>query len=246
MSDVKPTKSSGLSFDNQRLDKKALIANFQQKGRVHIPDFLSTESAAKIHEVLTRQVEWNLAWNKNGVHQDLSYTAVLGWTKAQRDALQDAIHTQAENGFQYHYAAIPIYDIVLNKTMPGHFFNELYEFFNSDELIDFAREISGNAAIRFADMQATRYSAEHFLTEHDDDVHGKNRLAAYVLNLTPNWRNDWGGALVFSEAENAVGEVFFPKFNALNIFTVPQKHAVSLVAPFVRAKRYSITGWFRY
>jgi Rps23 Pro-64 3,4-dihydroxylase Tpa1-like proline 4-hydroxylase len=31
----------------------------------------------------------------------------------------------------------------------------------------------------------------------------------------------------------------------MNIFRVPQLHAVSYVAPFARADRYSITGWLR-
>jgi SM-20-related protein len=33
--------------------------------------------------------------------------------------------------------------------------------------------------------------------------------------------------------------------SAGNVFTIPQRHAVSLVAPFARADRFSVTGWFR-
>ena len=36
-----------------------------------------------------------------------------------------------------------------------------------------------------------------FLTVHDDETGGRKRLVAYVLNLTPIWRPDWGGALNF-------------------------------------------------
>jgi Rps23 Pro-64 3,4-dihydroxylase Tpa1-like proline 4-hydroxylase len=31
-------------------------------------------------------------------------------------------------------------------------------------------------------------------------VAGKNRVAAYVLNLTPRWRVEWGGLLMFHDA----------------------------------------------
>lgn len=235
-----------LSFNSQRLDLSDLVDSYKQFGRIQITDFLDIRSANKISQTLIDQPEWNLAWNDQGKHTDLSYTGVMGWTSEQRDILSEKIHTQAENEFQYCYSAIPIFDIYQNKLMPGHFFNDIYEFFNSAKLIAFIREITGHESIAFADMQATRFSKGHFLTEHDDDVGGKNRLAAYVLNLTPEWRNDWGGALVFPKDKALDHDIFFPKFNALNIFSVPQKHFVSFVTPFAGANRYSITGWFRY
>src|SRR5690606_24819670 len=99
--------------------------------------------------------------------------------------------------------------------------------------------------IAFADSQATRFSAGHFLTTHDDDVAGKQRRAAYVLNLTPHWRTDWGGVLQFIDADGHVTAGLAPKFNALNLFRVPQQHAVSFVTPSAPSSRYSITGWLR-
>ena len=68
---------------------------------------------------------------------------------------------------------------------------------------------------------------------------------AYVLNMTPQWRWDWGGALLFSDRPGHVSEGYLPAFNALNIFAVPQPHLVEFVSPFAGAQRYSITGWFR-
>ncbi len=54
-----------------------------------------------------------------------------------------------------------------------------------------------------------------------------------------------GGVLLFQdEARNVTGG-FPPRFNALNIFRVPQWHSVSQVASFVTAHRYAITGWVR-
>lgn len=246
MSDLKPKADHDLSFNINNLDTDKLVKVFAECGRVHIPNFLNAETAVRIHQFLINQTEWNLTWNNNGKHQDLSYTAVMGWTEAQKNALLEVIHTQAQRGFQYYYSAIPIYDIYLKKLMPGHFFNEIYEFLNQPQLVDFARKVTSSSSICFADMQATRYSSGHFLNEHDDNVEGKNRVAAYVLNFTPVWRNEWGGALVFPNNEQALGDIFFPTFNAINIFAVPQKHSVSFVAPFAAASRYSITGWFRY
>ena len=92
---------------------------------------------------------------------------------------------------------------------------------------------------------ATAYGPGHFLTAHDDEVAGKKRHAAYVYNLTPTWRIDWGGLLLFHGADGHVARGFTPSFNALNLFAVPQPHSVSMVAPFAANRRYSVTGWLR-
>ncbi|RBP51103.1 2OG-Fe(II) oxygenase [Arenicella xantha] len=217
---------------------------YQRSSRVQIVDFLESESAQHIYDALKSQTQWNLAWNLDGQHQDMDYTAVQNWTQKQREQLDELIYAQASDSFQYRYASVPIYDIYQQNLLPGHFFNSIYEFFNSDELLTLARQVTGFEQIDFADVQATRYSKGHFLTEHDDNVAGKNRLAAFVLNLTPKWKFDWGGGLVFPD-KNDQAETWFPKFNALNIFTVPQKHAVTVVSPFATEERYALTGWFR-
>jgi Rps23 Pro-64 3,4-dihydroxylase Tpa1-like proline 4-hydroxylase len=107
------------------------------------------------------------------------------------------------------------------------------------------RSVTADPACAYCDAQATRYRAGDFLTAHDDDVDGKHRLYAYVLNLTSSWRADWGGVLAFYNAEGHVAAGFTPRFNALNLFRVPSTHAVTQVADFVTASRLSITGWIR-
>ena len=105
--------------------------------------------------------------------------------------------------------------------------------------------LTGDPRCAYADAQATRYRPGDFLTAHDDDVAGKKRLYAFVLNFTPAWRPDWGGLLAFHDADGHVSEAYTPTFNALNIFRVPQQHAVTQVASFAGAERLSITGWIR-
>jgi Rps23 Pro-64 3,4-dihydroxylase Tpa1-like proline 4-hydroxylase len=38
---------------------------------------------------------------------------------------------------------------------------------------------------------------------------------------------------------------FIPDFNVLRLFSVPQTHHVSYVAPWAAERRLSITGWLR-
>jgi Rps23 Pro-64 3,4-dihydroxylase Tpa1-like proline 4-hydroxylase len=66
---------------------------------------------------------------------------------------------------------------------------------------------------------------------------------AYSLNMTPNWRPDWGGALQFYDGKSHIEEGYLPTFNALTLFRVPQFHSVTQVAAF-GGSRYSVVGWF--
>ena len=68
--------------------------------------------------------------------------------------------------------------------MPGHFFNEIVEFLNNEDTLNYFREILAAPEITFLDAQITRFKAGHFLNRHNDDVQGKNRVAAFVINLS--------------------------------------------------------------
>jgi len=228
-----------------RPDREDLSDSFHSQGRVHIPHVLTEESAEIVYHCLVEQPEWNLVYNLNGEHVDVSANAVAKWPLKQRQKLSRLIYQQARKGFQYCYKAIPIYDIYHRKLLPEHFFNELFEFLNGEEFLSLARGVTGFTDIGFCDAQATCYEREHFLTAHDDNVKGKGRLAAYVLNLTPTWRTDWGGALQFTDPQDNPIGAFRPSYNALNLFRVPQRHAVEFVTPFAPAPRFAITGWLR-
>ncbi|HSG88857.1 MAG TPA: 2OG-Fe(II) oxygenase family protein [Pseudomonadales bacterium] len=227
------------------LPRAALRAAFAEHGRLHVAEVLTEASAQRIHRTLVAQNTWNLVTRQHGRHLDMDYTAVEAWSRADRDRLAETVRAGARDGFQYLYANVPIYDVWHGRLLPGHFFETLFEFLNGEPFLSLVRDITGADDIAFADGQATRYGPGHFLTRHDDDVAGKARRVAYVLNLTPEWQADWGGILQFIGADGHLDAGYVPAWNALNLFRVPQPHAVSLVAPFARGHRYAITGWLR-
>ena len=93
---------------------------------------------------------------------------------------------------------------------------------SQEATLNMLRKIVGDDAVAMADAQATAYAPGDFLTGHDDGVAGKNRVAAYVLGLTPAWRCEWGGLLLFHGVQGDAAEAWVPHFNTLNIFAVPQ------------------------
>jgi len=122
---------------------------------------------------------------------------------------------------------------------------DLLDLFNTEAFLSFARRLTGDDRIAFSDGQVTRYLPGHFLNRHSDANPRTERLYAYVLNLSPGWRAEWGGLLQFLDEGGEITETFTPSFGALNVFAVPQMHAVSTVAPFAGGPRYSVTGWWR-
>ena len=221
------------------LDQAAIANEFLRLGRVHIPSILTDASAQRLHRCLTEETPWTLVHNKSGVRVDFPYATLEQRTNEFRGAWQ-----RAHSDFTYVYDNHRLSHAGEPYPQKDHYLANLVAFLNSPDFISFVRTITGMPTIAFSDAQATLYRPGDFLTAHDDAASGKNRLAAYVLNLTPDWRADLGGILEFIGADGHVSGGYIPAFNALNIFRVPQVHCVSQVSLFGQL-RYSVAGWFR-
>jgi Rps23 Pro-64 3,4-dihydroxylase Tpa1-like proline 4-hydroxylase len=230
---------------NPELDVAKLAERFRTCGRIHIPDFLAKEGAEAFLRSLKEREDWSLIVNQEDKSFDLDRRAQAALTAGQREALDKAVFAGARYGFQYRYESIRVPDGETERAAMDDPLARFASFLSSPEVVDLLRRITDKPGIAFADAQATAYGPGHFLTAHDDEVAGKKRLAAYVMNLTPSWRVDWGGLLLFHGSDGHVEHGFTPSFNALNIFAVPQPHSVSMVAPFAPYRRYSVTGWLR-
>ena len=137
---------------------------FAEKGRVHIPNFLSEESASTVFECLDSQAAWNLVCQQDGIHQDLNENIGAVWNEEQLALFTKKLHEQASSQFQYLYRTIPIYDIYHKQLMPENFLNEIFKFLNSSAFLDYLRNTLAMPDIEFADAQATCYTSGDFST----------------------------------------------------------------------------------
>ncbi|WP_033920335.1 2OG-Fe(II) oxygenase [Sphingomonas sp. 37zxx] len=230
---------------NPLLDIDALAKHFAQHRRLQIVDFLAPETALAWHMHLRARTDWIQVLNSTERVIELDRAGQAALTDDQRAALENAIHASARHGFQYRYETIRVPDDAGQRVQSGDPLAAFAAWLSQGEARDALRRITGNTAIAFADAQATAYSPGDFLTGHDDQVAGKHRHAAYVLGLTPTWRAEWGGLLLFhGDGANSI-EGFAPTLGTLNLFAVPQMHSVSQVSKAAAYRRYSITGWLR-
>lgn len=234
-----------------RLDSGLRPANyapvFKQYERLHIPGILVPADAAALAGAVAGSTAWrrSIRQSDDGTDLDIPIDEYTALDAAERDALERRAHQTARDAFRYMFDTVRIgQDLDAGRPVEPAL-AAWQAFVNDAPFLDFLRTLTGDDRIVYCDAMATRYLPGHFLTAHDDAAPGKHRLYAYVLNLTARWRADWGGILMFLDEEDHVAEGYTPSFNALNIFRVPQRHAVSMVAPYAGEPRLSITGWVR-
>lgn len=236
---------------NPRLDRPALARRFAERTRVQIRDVLTPGTAREIQSIL-QATRWSLAMrggDSAGTPPQSIANAELatpaGAEKANRLARQ-AHEATARGDYGFRYAHYPIIEALNQGWDPGGPYELLLEYLNAPDFLDLAREVTGIPELVRADGQATLYTAQHYLGRHIDSHVAEGWRVAYVLNLArEDWHPDWGGYLAFLDEEGDILEGFRPRFNALNLFAVPQSHAVTYVPPFAPVGRYAITGWLR-
>ncbi len=223
--------------------RAAIRERLTRTGRTQVEGVLEAADAQALYEA-AGAAEYNVVTRRGAGHVDLPAAWLASLQPGQKQALGQAVQTSAQTDFQYLYDNHPIYDLV-QAGQAAPIWSDLLGFLNGEAFLELMRDVTGEPGIALADSQLTRYRAGHFLTEHDDHAEGKNRFFAYVLNLTPVWRIEWGGLLAFHGADGNVAEAFTPRFNTLNLLKVPSPHSVTQVALSAGGDRISVTGWLR-
>lgn len=234
---------------NPELDRKALAGRFARERRVQIRDVLTDRTAREVRNILSRHTEWGVAWQAghDGPHSILPGRDPQPSQQESAAIGQKVIAAMKGDEYAFVYGHYPILTAYQEKWNEGSPHDLLLEHINAEPFLGLVREVTGIPELVKADAQGTLYRPGNFLACHDDSHVAEGWRLAYVLNMASDedWRPEYGGYLLFYDEEGDVIAGFKPRFNALNIFAVPQRHSVGYVAPFAPVARYAITGWFR-
>jgi Rps23 Pro-64 3,4-dihydroxylase Tpa1-like proline 4-hydroxylase len=227
------------------IDRVAARRRYAADGHVQIMPWLTDDSAAALRAHLIARDDWREVINSGDkvFELDRDNQAKLG--PEDRKRLDAAVDAGARSGFQHRYESIRVSDDPAERASSATALDAFAAFMSSDPVLEVLRGVTRLKDVNFVDAQATSYRRGDFLTAHHDEVAGKNRRAAYVLGLTPEWRAEWGGLLLFHDSEGDTRRGLVPRFNCLNLFAVPQEHSVSQVASYAGGDRLSVTGWLR-
>lgn len=231
---------------NPGLDLAPARERLARTGRAQVANLLHPEDAQALTRALIGLSGWARSIVINGRSADVPAAHFEAQSESEKRRLLQIVWNEAAQGFQFLFDRVRISEMrAAGQTLPA-FLTEADDVLNSDGFLAMARDLTGDPDLIYLDCQATRYLPGHFLNQHDDAREGHGRRFAYVLNLAPRWRSDWGGLLQFLSGENGeVEEAFIPHHNHLSVFRVPQWHAVSAVAPFAPEPRLGLTGWMR-
>lgn len=224
-------------------DVERIAARLATKGRAQIPNILTADVAHRLRAA-AEEVDYAVVTTGDNGHIDLPSIYLDSLDPVRKRTLGGLVQSAATSRFQYLFDNHPIHDMAQTRTAAPAW-RDLVAWLNGDAFLGLMRRLTGDTRIAMADAQLTRFRPGHFLTRHDDHAEGKNRLYAYVLNLTADWDADWGGLLAFHGADGNVEEAFTPRFNTLNLLKTPQLHSVTQVALFAGTHRVSVTGWLR-
>ncbi|HYD24560.1 MAG TPA: 2OG-Fe(II) oxygenase family protein [Croceibacterium sp.] len=225
---------------NPELDIDALAVAYRAHGRIRIQRLLG-EGAPELYHHLEGTEHWIQLVNKQRGAHELPLADWHAPRSRRRTVLEREMYQRARDGFQYSYAALRVPQ--QGESTPDPVLAAIAELMRGPAMVAMLEAVTGIAAPRFTDGQVTSYGQGDFLTGHDDDVVGSRRQAAFVYGLTPQWRLEWGGLLLFHEPGQVEVSGLVPQFNTLDLFSVPRYHSVSQVTRAAPRRRYCVTGW---
>jgi len=227
---------------SEQFDHQRVASAFRASGRVVVEPFLAEDAATALAHDLASRRDWRHILNSRNDVFEIGRSELEALPQEERARIDAAVAETGRGGFQYRYDTIRVPDEAAARAARGDLLDRFALWMSEQAMVELWQAIIG-APVDFADAQATAYHPGDFLPGHDDAVAGKHRRAAYVLGLTPGWRTEWGGLLLFHG--DVRSEAIVPGFNRLTLFSVPQMHSVSYVSPLAGRPRHSITGWLR-
>jgi SM-20-related protein len=193
------------------LDETALARSFAQSGRVQIAPFVEDSQAQALAVSIAARDDWRELINAGERVYEFDRPGQRSLSADTREKLAEMVNAAARTDFQFRFESLRVPDPPEERRSHDDLLHAFASFLCADNTIRFFRTVTGFDDINFADAQATAYRPGDFLTAHDDDVSGKNRRAAYVFGLTPNWRAEWGGLLMFHEKQGDIERALLPR-----------------------------------
>ena len=225
------------NFNQLFLKKNELKEKFQLTKKVQIQEILMNEVAELLLKYAQTQKNWILASGYDSMKYEKMVNKVN--EKANENQIRNIQNKFKNDQFSY------VFHRTMNNNQPSFLEFNLRKHMSSNEFINFLNEITNLNLTKLNTLFLSKYKGGNFLSPHCDK--GNGRLA-FVLNLTKNWKPQYGGILHFLNNEKTeIVQSYNPIFNNLMLFEVPENgipHFVSHVVPYIKQERYAITGWY--
>jgi Rps23 Pro-64 3,4-dihydroxylase Tpa1-like proline 4-hydroxylase len=109
--------------------------------------------------------------------------------------------------------------------------------------LDYIGQLSSKENLELVEAFASVYYHGDFLSIHPDP----NFDVAFILNLSKDWKYEYGGCLTVFDEEDEHPKVILPKYNSLVLLYLGEKgvdHYISEVSSLAPHSRIAVSGWF--
>jgi SM-20-related protein len=229
------------------LNIEALKQQYRESGYVVIKDLLRDEVAQAAYEALKNGVPWEFHYREmnTGRVGVVDPADLERLTPREVKRLVPPMATLKDNDFSFAYCRFTIPSRAEDCPEPVRILSDIFRYFNSAEYLGLLADITGDASGQEVSTWCSRYDRNHHLSVHMDESQSQTRIAAHVLALSKDWKQEWGGNFAFCNAEGEPEIIVPPSFNSLMLFKVPRLHLVTQVESFVSESRYSLFGWYK-
>lgn len=230
------------------LDVAALSSHYRRSNRLRVPDILDPVSALTLYKHLAREVDWMTFLVAGGAMYGASASASNTSWQDERRQIKETQGT----GFTCLFDANRLFPDAASEGSweenPPHtrLLLELRDFLNSQEFLELCRSVTGVTDIVRAELQATRYRQGQFMGLHSTFPYFPEKdgcAAGFEINLTIEWRPEWGGLHEFLLSQDFKADALVPSFNLMDIYSPKQGHWISPVSPWAEGERLSVSGW---
>jgi Rps23 Pro-64 3,4-dihydroxylase Tpa1-like proline 4-hydroxylase len=227
-----------INYDKINIEECKTI--FDNKKRLKIDNILKPDLAEFIYKFIINEKSWNLAAGINKLRFDHKL-------EPKNQKKNDEIGRQVNKAFSLDQFSYIFHRSMNNSKNVSMVEKSIRESLNSPDFISLLNSITNLNLTKLSTLFLSRYLSGHFLSVHSDKGNGK---LAFVINLTKEWRPQYGGSLTFVSSDRLnVIESFLPGFNNMILFQVEgngidNPHLVQHISPNVLHARYAISGWF--
>ena len=211
-------------------------------GRIRVAPAIEPVAAQALRQELTDSAAWVRTMRQGSTERELDADTLATLAPSHLAAIENLARQGDDTVFRFLHDAIRIPKDAAIRRERGMLLDMCSEALNAPAMLDLIGELTGTEVRSFRG-DATRYLPGHFLTTHNDGRRHGKRVLAFVLNLS-DWHIDWGGLMLFHDDFGDAKCAWTPRFNSVNLFSVPQFHSVSCVTPLARAPRLTVSGWF--
>lgn len=221
----------------ETLNLEEIGEEFHANKIVSIPNFLSETTANSLYLFFSETMPkdwWNIA---------VRYGDTM---KYFRDTPENELEVTHEYQNAVYAFKRGLFSYFFRRTIDNHYEMctcvecEFKRFLHSQVMIDFFSKI-GLKVSSVGELFSSCYSPGDFLSPHHDKSKG---IVGFVLNLSLDWRPQYGGNLYFLEEDwIAVRRVHTPEFNKLILFDIPSHGIPHFVSHVIHGRRFAISGW---